>query len=119
MRNNQPVTGTEYILRDDQSPISRTDLQGNITYANADFIEASGYTENELLGQPHNIVRHLDMPVAALRVNAGAGEWRGSVSIGVAVRTAGMNSMEDLLKTADLGVYAAKRNGRNCVAMAD
>ena len=42
-----------------------------------------------------------------------------SVSIGVAVRTAGMNSMEDLLKTADLGVYAAKRNGRNCVAMAD
>jgi hemerythrin len=57
--------------------------------------------------------------VAALRVNAGAGEWRGSVSIGVAVRTAGMNSMEDLLKTADLGVYAAKRNGRNCVAMAD
>jgi hemerythrin len=57
--------------------------------------------------------------VAALRVSAGASEWRGSVSIGVAVRTAGMNSMEDLLKTADLGVYAAKRNGRNCVAVAD
>jgi hemerythrin len=57
--------------------------------------------------------------VAALRVNAGAGEWRGSVSIGVAVRTAEMSSMEDLLKTADLGVYAAKRNGRNCVAVAD
>ena len=57
--------------------------------------------------------------VAALRVNAGAGEWRGSVSIGVAVRTAGMNSMENLLKSADLGVYAAKRNGRNCVAVAD
>jgi PAS domain S-box-containing protein len=53
MRNNQPVTGTgtEYILRDDQLPISRTDLQGNITFANADFIEASGYTEDELLGQ--------------------------------------------------------------------
>ena len=45
MRNNQPVTGTEYILRDDQSPISRTDLQGNITFANADFIEASGYPD--------------------------------------------------------------------------
>lgn len=57
--------------------------------------------------------------VAALRVNAGAGEWRGSVSIGVAVRSAEMTSMEDLLKTADLGVYAAKRNGRNCVAVAD
>ncbi len=67
MRNNQPVTGTEYILRDDQSPISRTDLQGNITFANADFIEASGYTEDELLGQPHNIVRHPDMPEEAFR----------------------------------------------------
>ncbi len=65
MRNNQPVTATEYILRDEQSPVSRTDLQGNITFANADFIEASGYTEDELLGQPHNIVRHPDMPVEA------------------------------------------------------
>ena len=65
MRNNQPVTATEYILRDEQSPVSRTDLQGNITFANADFIEASGYTEDELLGQQHNIVRHPDMPVEA------------------------------------------------------
>jgi aerotaxis receptor len=65
MRNNQPVSGTEYTLRDDQSPISRTDLQGNITFANADFIEASGYSEDELVGQPHNMVRHPDMPVEA------------------------------------------------------
>jgi aerotaxis receptor len=65
MRNNQPVTQTEYVLRDDQSPISRTDLQGNITFVNADFIEASGYTEDELLGQPHNLVRHPDMPSEA------------------------------------------------------
>ena len=57
--------------------------------------------------------------VAALRVSAGSGEWRGSISVGVAVRAAGMNSMEDLLKAADLGVYAAKRRGRNCVAVAD
>jgi PAS domain S-box-containing protein len=83
MRNNQPVTGTEYILRDDQSPISRTDLQGNITFANADFIEASGYTEDELLGQPHNIVRHPDMPVEAFAdlwkyLNAGR-SWTGMV----------------------------------------
>ena len=62
MRNNQPVTGAEYILRDDQSPVSRTDLKGVITFANADFIEASGFSEDELLGQPHNIVRHPDMP---------------------------------------------------------
>ena len=65
MRNNQPVSTVEYILRDDQSPVSRTDLHGNITFANADFIEASGYTEDELLGQPHNMVRHPDMPVEA------------------------------------------------------
>ena len=83
MRNNQPVTGTEYILRDDQSPISRTDLHGNITFANADFIEASGYTEDELLGQPHNIVRHPDMPVEAFAdlwkyLNAGR-SWTGMV----------------------------------------
>ena len=65
MRKNLPVTDTEYILPDDQSPVSRTDLQGNITFANADFIEASGYTEDELLGQPHNMVRHPDMPVEA------------------------------------------------------
>ena len=65
MRNNQPVTSNEYILRDDQSPVSRTDVHGNITFANADFIEASGYSEEELVGQPHNMVRHPDMPVEA------------------------------------------------------
>ena len=65
MRNNQPVTQNEYILRDNQSPVSRTDLQGNITFANADFIEASGFTEEELIGQPHNIARHPDMPAGA------------------------------------------------------
>jgi hypothetical protein len=57
--------------------------------------------------------------VAALRVSAGTGTWRGSVSVGVAVRTAGMQSMEDLLKAADLGVYTAKRLGRSCFAVAD
>lgn len=57
--------------------------------------------------------------VAALRVPAGAGEWRGSISVGVAARTAPMNNLEDLMKAADLGVYAAKRNGRNCVATAE
>jgi hemerythrin len=57
--------------------------------------------------------------VAALRVKAGMGEWVGSVSVGVATRTREMKSMEDLLKAADLGVYAAKRNGRNCVAVAE
>lgn len=57
--------------------------------------------------------------VAALRVPAGAGEWRGSISVGVAARTAAMRGLEELLKAADLGLYAAKRNGRNCVAASD
>ncbi len=47
--------------------ISRTDLQGNITYANETFCEISGYEQDELLGKPHNIVRHPDMPREAFR----------------------------------------------------
>jgi len=57
--------------------------------------------------------------VAALRVPAGAGEWRGSISVGVASRKAAMGGLEDLMKAADLGVYVAKHNGRNFVATAD
>ena len=57
--------------------------------------------------------------VAALRVPAGSGEWRGSISVGVAARTATMAGMDDLIKSADLGVYFAKRKGRNCVAVSD
>lgn len=56
--------------------------------------------------------------VASLQVHSGACCWKGSVSVGVAVRTLKMQAVEDLLKTADEGVYAAKRNGRNCVATA-
>uniref|UniRef100_UPI0026EBE533 methyl-accepting chemotaxis protein n=1 Tax=Azovibrio restrictus TaxID=146938 RepID=UPI0026EBE533 len=65
MRNNQPVTGVEVMLDDDVIIVSKTNLKGEITYINQDFIEISGFTEAELLGQPHNIVRHPDMPEAA------------------------------------------------------
>ncbi len=71
MRNNQPVTQHEYILRDNQSPISRTDAKGRITFVNADFCEASGFTEEELMGKAHNLVRHPDMPEEAF-----ADMWR-------------------------------------------
>lgn len=54
--------------------------------------------------------------VAGLRVPAGTGEWIGSISVGVAARSPEMPGFEALIKAADLGVYVAKRNGRNCVA---
>ena len=40
-------------------------MKGKITYVNQDFLRVSGFSENELLGAPHNIVRHPDMPVEA------------------------------------------------------
>ncbi len=49
-------------MRDDDFIVSRTDTRGRITYGNRVFIEYSGYTEQELLGAPHNIIRHADMP---------------------------------------------------------
>ncbi len=71
MRTNLPVTGTEYLLSASQSLVSKTDSKGRITYVNPYFVEASGYSADELLGQPHNIVRHPDMPAEAF-----ADMWR-------------------------------------------
>ncbi len=62
MRNNQPVTSNEIKVHEDHILISRTDLKGIITYASQDFMKLSGFSESELLGQPHNIVRHPDTP---------------------------------------------------------
>ena len=59
---NRPVTGREVLLRDGESIVSRTDPRGVITYVNPYFVETSGYSEAELIGQPHNLVRHPDMP---------------------------------------------------------
>ena len=47
---------------------SKTDLKGIITYANQVFIDIAGYNEEELLGQPHNIIRHPDMPGSVFRL---------------------------------------------------
>jgi aerotaxis receptor len=65
MRVNSPVTTNEYVMDDGKTIVSSTDLQGNINYANPYFIEVSGFTEEELMGAPQNIVRHPDMPVEA------------------------------------------------------
>lgn len=45
--------------------VSETDLKGNITYANRKFCEIAAYTKEELIGKPHNIIRHPDMPKEA------------------------------------------------------
>jgi aerotaxis receptor len=65
MRNNQPVSNREVDVLDDQAIVSKTDLNGNIVYVNPYFTEISGFTEDELIGAPQNIVRHPDMPSEA------------------------------------------------------
>ncbi|MBG3014526.1 methyl-accepting chemotaxis protein [Proteus faecis] len=67
MRNNQPVTQREYPVSENATLMSTTDLDGNIIYANEDFIEVSGFSMEELVGQPHNIVRHPDIPSAVFK----------------------------------------------------
>lgn len=57
-------TPHEIIMCDDAFLVSKTDPTGRLTYCNQIFIEYSGYTERELLGQQHNIIRHPDMPRA-------------------------------------------------------
>ena len=67
MRTNLPVTQNEVKLADSTLIVSKTDLKGRITYINRDFLEISGFTEAELIGEPHNLVRHPDMPVEAFK----------------------------------------------------
>ena len=66
-RQNLPVTQREYVLGDDEIIVSKTDIHGNITYVNDTFVHVSGFSEQELMGAPQNIVRHPDMPAEAFR----------------------------------------------------
>lgn len=83
MRQNLPVTQAETALNPTDYLISRTDLKGRIVFANAAFVRISGYAQEELMGAPHNLVRHPDMPEAAfadLWATLQAGKpWRGFV----------------------------------------
>ncbi|MDX8378599.1 MAG: methyl-accepting chemotaxis protein [Gallionella sp.] len=62
MKNNQPVTNEEILFHDDDVFVTRTDLKGLITSVNESFCRISGFSEAELLGKNHNIIRHSDMP---------------------------------------------------------
>lgn len=66
-RKIEPTT-VERSMREDDFIVSKTTAKGIITYGNPIFIEFSGYTEEELLGTQHNIVRHPDMPRAAFKL---------------------------------------------------
>jgi methyl-accepting chemotaxis protein len=65
MKMTKHVTDVEHVLADNDTIVSNTDLKGVITYVNEVFIRISGYSKEELIGAPHNIVRHPDMPPEA------------------------------------------------------
>ncbi len=83
MRINQPVSQREREFPEGLTLVSTTDAQGRITHCNAAFVEVSGYAYDELLGQPHNLVRHPDMPPEAFKdmwATVGHGRpWSGVV----------------------------------------
>ncbi|MFZ4624543.1 MAG: methyl-accepting chemotaxis protein [Rhodoferax sp.] len=71
MRTNLPVTQREYQFPAHETLLSTTDTSSHISYANAAFIRVSGFSREEIAGQPHNMVRHPDMPAEAF-----ADMWR-------------------------------------------
>ncbi|MFT4243487.1 MAG: methyl-accepting chemotaxis protein [Acidovorax sp.] len=83
MRTNLPVTATEFTFAERDTLVSVTDTKGRITYCNPAFVHVSGYAHEELLGQPHNLIRHPDMPPEAFRdlwgTIAASRPWTGLV----------------------------------------
>lgn len=83
MRINQPASQRNVPVAQDANILSTTNPKGQITHINDEFIEISGYSRDELIGQPHNIIRHPDMPRAAFdemwsRLKSGQ-SWMGAV----------------------------------------
>lgn len=66
-QTTQP-SGREVHFADDEIIVTKTDARGRITYANAVFERVSGYAEHDALGEPHNLVRHPDMPMCVFRL---------------------------------------------------
>jgi len=83
MKNNQQVTQREIDYASTKTFVTKTDIKGIITYANDTFVEVSGFSREELIGENHNIVRHPDMPVWAFeslwRTIEGGHPWTGIV----------------------------------------
>ena len=68
MADRPTPNGREKVMREQDFIVSKTDLRGVITYGNRTFIEFPGYEERDLLGAPHNIIRHPDMPRAVFHL---------------------------------------------------
>ena len=83
MRINLPVTQQNFDYPGDELLVSSTNTKGEITHCNPAFVRVSGYSYDELIGQPHNIIRHPDMPPEAYKDmlrTIGRGEpWTGLV----------------------------------------
>tara|TARA_B100000315_G_C14486955_1_gene545632 strand:+ start:237 stop:764 length:528 start_codon:yes stop_codon:yes gene_type:complete len=62
MARETHLTGVERFFDDDEIIVSKTDLKGNITYANDVFLRIASYTERECLGHPHSMIRNTEMP---------------------------------------------------------
>lgn len=58
----------EILLSLDQMIVTKTDLKGQITYANRTFMEIADFQEHEVLNKPHNLIRHPDMPRGVFRL---------------------------------------------------
>ncbi|MGF1644336.1 MAG: methyl-accepting chemotaxis protein [Thiotrichales bacterium] len=136
MRQNLPVSQNVFDLPEGVSLVSKTNLKGQIIYANQSFIELSGFSRDELIGQPHNIVRHPDMPPEAFadlwdtiqrglpwsgivknRCKSGNAYWvRANVTpVREAGRTVGFMSVRTHASAAEIAaaeaIYADLRNG--------
>lgn len=62
MTQLQSMTGIEQTFGENELIVSKTDLKGRLTYVNSVFLRVSGFEEHELLGKPHNVIRHPEMP---------------------------------------------------------
>ena len=83
MHDAEHAASAVYELADDEVLISRSDLQGRITYANQTFVEVSGYSLDEIMGEPHSLFRHPSMPKAVFKnlwetIEAGK-TWQGLI----------------------------------------
>lgn len=56
------LTGVERTFKENEIIVSKTDIKGRLIYINQTFLEVADYTEDEVIGQPHNMIRHPDMP---------------------------------------------------------